>query len=288
MEKTIKWLPLMLQLFSEGASEGGDNGASADSSFATKGNSQPNENVNDADLDAEFKSLVKGKYKSQYQSMLKSTIAERFKNQEDLQSKLDATTPILETLQKKYGVANADPNAILQALEDDDSYYEEEALEKGVSVEHLKEMKKLQAQVDRQNKQINAFTEQKRRAEQYSKWVNEANALKQKYPSFDVESELQDPTTGADFGRLLQSGVDMETAFTVIHKDELIPAAMQKAASVTSKAIVDDIMANGQRPLENGANGGGAVVQKLDPSKLTDKQLAEIRKTVAQGGRVVF
>jgi hypothetical protein len=47
-------------------------------------------------------------------------------------------------------------------------------------------------------------------------------------------------------------------------------------------------MANGQRPLENGANGGGAIVQKLDPSKLSNKELAEIRKKVARGERVTF
>lgn len=296
MVKTNKLLVVDLSLFAEGAAAIGNATSSADSSLATKGNApkvvygkqeqaQPTEQQdNSTDLEAEYEEAIKGKFKDIHEARIKQTINQRFKNQPNLQAELDKTTPILERLKEKYGTATTNPEDILAALDDDDSYYEAEAIERDMSVEQLKEIKKLERTVKQQDKQIQAYTQHQKAQETYQEWIKQSTSLKEKYPNFNIETELKSD----NFRKLLSAGLDVETAFTVVHKDELIPAAMQYTANQVKQGVVNDILANGTRPIENGIQDSSAIVTKTDPSKLTKKDLAEIRKRVARGERIVF
>lgn len=299
MVKTKTMLDVDLTLFAEGATGTAAATGTADSSLATKGNApkvvygkqeqaQPTEQQDNGteqvDLEAEYDEAIKGKYKEIHEARMKNAINQRFKNQQNIQADLDKTKPIMERLQEKYGVSTSDPDAILAAMDDDDSYYEAEALSRDMSVEQLKEIKKLERTVKAQDQQIQAYTQHQRAQETYNKWINEFNELKTIYPNADLETELKNE----NFRKLLGAGVSVEAAFTVVHKDELIPAAMQYTASQVKQGVVNDILANGTRPIENGAQDTGAVVTKTDPSKFTKKDLAEIRKRVARGERIVF
>ena len=58
--------------------------------------------------------------------------------------------------------------------------------------------------------------------------------LKATFPGFDLRAELQNPT----FQRLTspEVGIDVETAYWTIHRNELQTAAMQVAAQKTSQS----------------------------------------------------
>ena len=90
-----------------------------------------------ADLNAEFEALIKGKFKDQYSTRVQDTIRDRLKGKDtqisDLTEKQTAMAPILELLGKKYGVDATDIKALSNAIQDDDSYFEEEALQKGAA-----------------------------------------------------------------------------------------------------------------------------------------------------------
>ena len=91
-----------------------------------------------------------------------------------------------------------------------------------------------------------------------------------------------------DFGRLLLAGVDVKSAYQVIHQDEIIPAVMQHTANVVKKKVTNNIAANGRRPSEGGISSQSASVTKTDVSKLTNAEMDELIRKARNGERIVL
>lgn len=233
---------------------------------------------------ADFDKLIKGEYKDLYDAKVQDIVQKRLKNSKETVEKYEALAPTLEALAKKYGVDASDIKALNKAIEEDDSYYEEEALEKGLSVQQLKEIRKM----ERENADLKRQMEEQSRKENanklYSQWMEQAESAKAVYPSFDLRAEMQNP----QFVNLLRSNVDVRTAYEVLHKDEIIPAAMQFTAKTVEQKLTNKIIANGARPTENGNSSQGAAVVKNDVSKLTKADRDEIARRVARGEKVTF
>lgn len=236
------------------------------------------------DRNAEFKKLIKGEYKEQYDAEVQDIVQKRLKSTKETVDKYNALAPTLEILSKKYGVDVNDINALTTAIEDDDSYFEEEALEKGITVQQLKEIRKMEKENAELKRQMHEQEAQKNASKQYSAWMEQAEKAKQVYPSFDLSAELQNPR----FLDLLRSNVDVRTAYEVLHKDEIIPAAMQFAVQKAEQNLTNKIIANGARPTENGINSQSAAQVKSDVSQLSKADLAEIAKRVARGEKISF
>lgn len=236
------------------------------------------------DRNAEFEKLIKGEYKDLYDARVQDTLQKRLKGTKETVDKYNALTPILEMLGKKYGVDASDINALNKAIEEDDSYYEEEAMQKGISVEQLKAIKKMERENAELKRQMQEQNIKDKAAKLYSSWLEQANQLKAIYPSFDLEGELKNQK----FADLLRSNVDVRTAYEVIHKDEIIPAAMQFTAKTVERKLANKIMANGARPSENGTNAQSAAVVKSDVSQLSKDDILEIQRRVARGEKVSF
>ena len=241
--------------------------------------------VSQEDRAAAFENLIKGDYKDLYDKKVQDTIQKRFKNVKANEDRLNALSPVLEMLGQKYGVDAQDADALAKAIQDDDSYYEEEAMSKGVTVEQLKTFKRMERENSQLRQQIEAQQRQKSAEEVYSQWQEQAKEVAGLYKGFDLSAELQNP----QFVKLMRvPGMDVRTAFEVAHKDELMPAAMQMTAKVVEQKLTNSIMAGRSRPQENGLSSGGGVVVKTDPEKLSSADLAEIRKRVLAGERITF
>lgn len=238
---------------------------------------------------AEFEKLIKGEYKDLFDERAQKMIDTRFKQNKTLEeqaSRAKALDPVLELLSSKYGVDSSDVESLVKAIQEDDSYYEEEALQKGLTVEQLKHMK----QIERENAEFKrAAQEQKRKQETdriYSQWQQQSEDCKKFYPNFDLKAECS-AETGKSFLGLLKSGVDVKTAFEVIHKDELIGGAMQYTAQKIQQKTVNDIRARGMRPTENGASGNSpAMITKSDPRLSTKEGRAELARLAMRGVRI--
>lgn len=303
---------LNLQLFAEGA--GGDGGTGAEGATGvtegvavpqkTKGVKNPLADVKygiqeenstppvaevekpaTEDREAKFNELIKGEYKDLYDARMQDTIQKRFKGYKDMEEAHNATKPILETLAKKYGVKDAsDIKALNKAIEEDDSYYEQEAIEKGLTVEQLKEIRKM----ERENAELKAQMNEKQRretaAQQYAAWMDQANEAKKLYPTLDLNVEAKNP----EFLKLLHAGVDVGNAYLVIHKDDIIPAAMQYTAKTVEQKLTNKIIAGGARPTENGNSSQSASVVKSDVSQLSKADRQEIIRRVQRGEKIRF
>ena len=303
-------MKLNLQLFAEGA--GGDGGTGSEGATGAtvtaavsqnkgvknpladvKYGLQPTEEKAPAaevvenpteDRNAKFEALIKGEYKDLYDARVQDTVQKRLKSSKETVEKYEALAPTLEALAKKYGVDAADIKALNKAIEDDDSYYEQEALEKGITVEQLKEIRKM----EKENAELKRQMEEQNRKENanklYKEWMEQAETAKSVYPSFDLRAEMQNPK----FVDLLRSNIDVRTAYEVIHKDDIIAGAMKFTANTVKQKIADNIIAGGARPSENGNSSQGASVTKSDVSKLTRADRAEIDRRVARGDKISF
>ena len=307
----INLFPMLFnpQLFAEGA--GGDGGTGAEGATgatvtaavsqnkgvknpladvkygkqAEEASPSPEVNVTTTeDRNAKFEELIKGEFKDLYDARVQDTIQKRLKSTKETVDKYNSLTPTLEMLGKKYGVDSSNIEALNKAIEEDDSYYEEEALEKGMTVQQLKEIKKmerenaaLKAEMDAQKRKDNA-------AQQYDAWMRQAEDAKKLYPNLNFKVETQNP----QFRQLLLSGIDVGTAYMVVHKDEIIPAAMQYTAKTVEQKLTNKVIANGARPSENGNSSQSASVVKSDVSQLSKADRQEIIRRVQRGEKIRF
>ena len=306
----ITFLPLLnLQLFADGgAAAGAEGGGTAEGQGVTEAAALPQKGVKNpladvkygiqedapaakvqetaapVDRNAEFEKLIKGEYKDLYDARVQDTVQKRLKSQKETVDKFNELTPTLEMLGKKYGVDASDIKALNTAIQEDDSYYEAEAMEKGMSVQQLKEIKRM----ERENADLKAQMEEAQRQENgkklYATWMQQADQTKQVYPSFNLEAEMQNP----DFLDLLKSNVNVKTAYEVIHMSEIIPAAMQFTAQTVEGKIAKKIASNGARPSENGMSSQSAAVVKSDVSQLSKADRAEIIRRVQRGEKIRF
>ena len=164
------------------------------------------------DRNAEFEKL-KGEYKDLFDAWAQDTIQKRLKSSKETVDKYNALQPVLEILGKKHGVDATDIAALTKAIEEDDSYFEEEALQKGMSVQQLKEVRKM----ERENADLRAQMQEAQRQENgkklYAAWMQQADEAKKVYPTFDLKAEMNNPK----FVDLLRSNIDVRTAYEVLH-----------------------------------------------------------------------
>lgn len=253
-------------------------GTEADSAAAGQG-----ERIAD-DRAAQFDALIKGDYKDLYEAKLKDTISKRLKGTEDTVAKYNALSPVLSLLAGKYGVDANDVEALSKAIEDDETFYEDEALEKGLTVQQVKEIRKMK----RENEALKAQMDQRKSQEQanqtYAAWMEEAAKIKEIYPSFDLQTELQNP----QMQRLLLANVPMMDAFKALHSDEIIGGAMRFTAGQVAQKVANSVAAGRKRPSEGAMGNQGAVVSKRDVSQLTKADRLEIIRRAERGAKIGF
>ena len=302
-----------LQLFAEG--NGGDSGTGANGangvnagvpSLPTKGAKNPLADVKygiqedapaaevqskpDAgtveteDRVAKFEALIKGEFKDLYDARVSETVQKRLKGSKETVDKYNELTPTLEMLARKYGVDASDIKALNKAIEDDDAYYEEEAMEKGVTVEQLKTIRKMERENAELKKQMEEKSHKERAERDVAEWMKQAEQAKRSFPNLDLGEEFKNP----QFINLLKSGVGVETAYFAMHHRELVPQAMQYTAKAVEEKLTNKVIANGARPTENGITSQASVVVKSDVSQLSKADRAEIIRRVARGEKIKF
>ena len=236
------------------------------------------------DRNAEFERLIKGEYKDLYDAKMQDTIQKRLKSSKETVDKYNELTPTLEMLAKKYGVDASDIQALNKAIQEDDSYYEEEALEKGISVQQLKEIRRMERENANLKAQMEAAQRQENGKKLYAAWMQQADEAKKVYPSFDLRAEMNNPK----FVDLLRSNIDVRTAYEVLHKDDIIRGAMQFTAQAVESKLAKKVASNGSRPSENGMSSQSAAVVKSDVSQLSKADRAEIIRRVQRGEKIRF
>lgn len=246
------------------------------------------ESTTEVDSATAFDELIKGKYKKEFQDKFQGIFNERFKaNKAELEEAHGAIRELLEVtdvLASKYGVDNNNPQALLEALNNDKDMWETIALEKGMTVKQYQDHMRL----EKENRELRRSQEQRQaRADadnQYNEWVRQANEAKELYPELDLETEVQNE----EFMTYLKAGFDVKKAYQNAHFDELMTGGMAKTAQVVSEKMSNNIRARSHRPTENGTSSRSTAVSKLDVSKLTKEDRKEIMRRVERGANIRF
>lgn len=280
-------LIMNLQLFAEGGNEG-----TADTPLATEstgegaitstGNGNPGETLEG------FDELIKGKYKAEYESAIakakESAVKARFKENADRDAEFNRLKEFANTVSQRYGTAEGDYDALTNAFIEDDMYLEREAMERGIDKDTLKEMKKIQHENDVLKRRSEEEYKRQQIEESVAKINAEVDKVKEVYPNFDLNTEMQNP----DFDRLARNGVPLITAYQVVHSNEIIPAAMQTAVNKTKEDISKAIQSGSMRPKENGIGTNNSPSAHINPAAMSKAERDEIRKRVMRGERITF
>lgn len=276
---------LNIQLFADGGDGGADVGVMASPNAEGENVPVAEEHIDTPEeRKAKFESLIKNDYKDLYDSRVAETIQKRLKSSKETVDKYNALSPVLDILSRKYGVDSSDVAALSKAVEDDNSYFEDEALEKGITVEQLKSIRKM----ERENAELKKAMEEQRQKENadriYNEWIAQEQKAKVKYPSLDLKTELNNP----QFVSLLKAHVDVGTAYAVCHQDEIVPAAMQFTAKTIEEKLTNKIASNQARPNEGAMSQSSPALVKTDVASMTKADREEIEKRVLKGEKIRF
>ena len=229
-------------------------------------------------------------FKDVHTEEVQRVINKRFKETKALEEKVARQQRVIDAVAKRYNVSGENADAVLGALEGDTHFYERAAEEAGMTVEQYAGFEKLRENNERMKAELEKRAERDQINAQVKQWMTEADAVKQRYPDFDLDSLLarEEPDKMTQFERLLKAGLDMEYAYRVLNMDRLMAEANKQTAELTEKAVVDSVRAKGARPAENGAVPRSAFVVKDDVNKLTKEDRAEIAKKVMRGESISF
>ena len=212
----------------------------------------------------------------------------RLKGIQDTKAQMDKVNSILPNLFQKYGLGEgATIDDLQKKVLDDESQYEDEAAQMGVSTAVVRDMHRLERERDAANQAKQQSIEDMRLRSHFEHLSRQAEQLRQVFPNFDLMAEIN---ASPEFARLTSPDVNipLETAYRAVHAREIESGAMAYGAQRAAQQVAASVKANQARPAENGMGGQPNIVTKTDPSKLTKKDFDEIKRRLERGESVSF
>lgn len=216
----------------------------------------------------------------EYNKQMQATVQARLRSAKGAEETLAKLAPALEVLARKHNLdpENMDYDALTKAVNNDDDYYEDKALQMGVSIETAKKIDQQERDTARQQREQAKTLEQQKIQQHIAKLEQQGEAMKQTFPNFDLRTELQNPA----FARMTAPnvGISVEDAYYAVHRNEIQSAAMQVTAQKTAQKISNSIQAGSRRPEENGTTGQAPSVTTFDYRKASREQREALKKAI--------
>lgn len=220
-----------------------------------------------------------------YNAEMNKTVQKRIGKYKGAADAMDAMQEAHAVIAQRYGIdlnAEGGWQQLSEAIMQDDSYFEQRAIELGVPVDvarkldaadRLEAARQRDAEMSELDRQIRAH-----RAE----LETQALELQKTFPDFDLAAEMEDDR----FARMLVpgSGLSVEDAYWAVHRAELTAAAKDAAVRNMAKSI----QGGAARPNETGMKkSGNAPARNLDSIRhMTPEKRQEIIERVRRGERV--
>lgn len=187
------------------------------------------------------------------QQMMSERVNRVGRQQSEYISKL---SPALELIASRYGIeadenGGYDAEAIAKAITEDDSYYEQKALEMGVDTETAKRIEKLETENRRNEEALQRQQRDQQLREHFMQMQQQAEDVKSIMPNFNLQEAINDPR----FMRLTspEVGMSVKEAIWALHGDE-IQAQAVNAVAQRAKLDAANAIRSGIRPRENGSS----------------------------------
>ena len=226
----------------------------------------------------------------EYNKEMQAVVRSRLKSEKSAEEALGKMAPAIEVMARKYGLdaKNMDYEALAKAINDDDAYYEDKALEMGVSVETAKKVDQMERESERQKAQEARSLQDEKIRKHFISLEKQSEAMKQIFPHFDLRTELQNPA----FARMTSPnvGISVEDAYYAIHRNEIQTATAQVTAQKTAEKISNAIQSGSRRPNESGISSQAPSVSTFDYAKASREQREafkrDLRMRMARGETV--
>lgn len=109
---------------------------------------------------------------------------------------------------------------------------------------------------------------------------------KQSSSTDDVKHLKSDANNTLDL--LLNAGIDADTAYKVIHLDELLDSSARYGAQMAAKSIADGLRLKSARPTENGIRSSGGLAPGNGAAALTPEKRRELAHKALMGDKIGF
>ena len=288
-------VPFNLQLFAEEGTVSA--GASSESVLAGKSNEekvtensstggQAANGVNRGDDQADRRKLYsdfKKQNKDLFDEDVRGIIKSRLPNYSKMKHEKEAQDELIEMLSARYGVKGV--GALKEALEKDDSYWEDAAYKADMTVDAFKEKLKRDISAAKDGKELDILRREKQAREQYETWQREADDVRAKYPEFDLNKCLENDK----FRSLLTTQYreympSMIQIYEMLFHDDIVSSVKAD----TTKRVTDNIRARGQRPDEAGMNNSGGIDYAKSVASTTKEQRRELARRARNGENITF
>lgn len=216
--------------------------------------------------------------KQENKDKLQQMMAERGKAATEAKNaankQMEKLSPMLRILGEKYGIKPGDDgsfdlDALSEAVTKDDSYFEDKALEMGVSVEVARKLEQADA-IEQQRRQ--AEEKAKREAmlrEHFNRVQEQARAVQEIVPDFDLRKAMQDP----EFVRRTAPGMlPADEAYIGLHYKDILKQQAAQIARQSKQAAAATVAAGGNRPRENGSAAMATVSATPDLRAMSREQ----------------
>lgn len=221
----------------------------------------------------------------EYSAKMSEVIAARTAKLKPIADGMEQLAPALALLSKKYGIEANDYAALSKAVVDDDAYYEDRAMEMGVTTDVVKQLESAARMTEMAEQQRQHFINEQKLQEHLAKLNQQAIALREKYPNFDLRKELDNPV----FRRMTAPDqmFTLEDAYELVHRDEIKASIRQAAAEASKAQISKAIQANKSRPAEGGASkSNSASVGSFDYKTATREQREALKARIRAGEKI--
>lgn len=297
---------LNLQLFADGTATGESTSAappvaatgetSSTAAIPEADNATAAEQVNEIQNDGtaprqSFEELIKSKeYKAEADAFFKKKFGERYgKKVKPLEDRNRRMSEILGLINERYEL-DVNSDSFLDDLEakiaDDSKLYEDAAYARGMDVDNYKTVRTAERIVE----QTRIANEQREREKAVRSHIDnlaaQAEQLKERFPSFDIEMEIQNPTfkkltDPVEFGG---DGLPVIAAFYALHHSDIEKGLGKAAVTQAKVAVAGAIAKNKARPAENGLSNNASAEVKRDIKSMTREDFERDRENFRRYG----
>lgn len=231
----------------------------------------------------EFEELISGRFKDLYEKKsserAEKAVKDRFKNQAESKEKNSKYEKALSRLAYHYGKDKSDYEGIVESIDADDAWLEDEAFEKNMSTTALREQENTQRELAELRAHVSQQKAEQKKQETFAQWSKESEATRELYPSFNPQIEFNDPK----FLKALAYHKNVTEAYEAAHFKEIL-ASTAKAVEQRTTENLSKMYARGKtHPAESASDTRATAQSAFDPSKLTHKELADLRERIARG-----
>lgn len=230
-----------------------------------------------------------------FNARLQYMIRQRLGEEKSAKEKLAALGPVLQKLTQERGIdldtsdmMKLDTDNLQTLVQHDRKYIQERAAQLGLDEETTQQFVALEDFKAAKQKQ----EKDARQREAFYKHMNglkeQATLLKDEFPDFDLDREMQDER----FAYLVGPPVYMKVrdAYYAMHNSEIVQKQTAAAAQKSKEQLAAALQVNQQRPRENGAGGQPAAVPRFDYAALSRKEQEafkeEIRRKAYLGEKI--